>query len=367
MENRTIPTRQLSLTLDFHWKFNKYNIDYVCEFMQFVPVKEQVKVYLESFYLQSLEKDIFYNDELQKLNAGFRIFLKQLSYKEDFKKEKFIFTCELYFDDSSEKLRRDSQAVIEEARAKFKNIPGIYLIRISDGVYIGQSVRVISRLQQHLKNLYSGIHPNQNLQSDWDGQENFDFHFELLDYAPSTLEGIALQKWLEQSEKNSIIFFRSKNKRVLNISEGEFVPTASSKSEYAKAKNEYLKNYDALKKDIKTDRKKQKINLEKTLAELKVRRSKLFELKDDAIKTQKDIWTKKSAFSKLNSILIGKDKEENEIALRIKVVEKKIIEVSSAIRSVNFQLAQLRKRKYTEKEQEILKSLVFDRIKELEK
>lgn len=65
-------------------------------------------------------------------------------------------------------------------------LTGIYQIcsRSTSKVYVGSSVNVYARWQQHRRNLRYGTHSNRHLQTAWDtyGQENFEFSIvELVD------------------------------------------------------------------------------------------------------------------------------------------------------------------------------------------
>lgn len=64
-----------------------------------------------------------------------------------------------------------------------ENKPGLYKITnlTNNKVYIGQSIKVKSRLQNHKRLLTKGMHPNKHLQNAWN-ETNGKFIFELLEY-----------------------------------------------------------------------------------------------------------------------------------------------------------------------------------------
>lgn len=62
-------------------------------------------------------------------------------------------------------------------------ISGIYSIRniVTDKIYIGSSVNIINRMQEHYRNLERNKHNNKHLQSSWDKHSKENFEFKLIE------------------------------------------------------------------------------------------------------------------------------------------------------------------------------------------
>lgn len=67
---------------------------------------------------------------------------------------------------------------------EFKNVPGIYKISIvgTNKVYIGESIKVKSRLKKHMLNLSKQRHSNPILQNIYNKYGKDAFDFEILEY-----------------------------------------------------------------------------------------------------------------------------------------------------------------------------------------
>jgi chorismate mutase len=85
---------------------------------------------------------------------------------------------------------------------KAENRPGIYTIchLPSNSVYVGQANKVVSRWNQHLKQLRAGSHHNGDLQHLWSRDPEYHFQFAVVKYAAEGLSPLALQRWLNAEE-----------------------------------------------------------------------------------------------------------------------------------------------------------------------
>ncbi|WP_411341758.1 HIRAN domain-containing protein [Sphingopyxis sp. J-6] len=101
---------------------------------------------------------------------------------------------------------------------------GIYRIFIkdSDRCYIGQSVNIRNRIRQHWDELGRGTHLNSELRREWRSRNPADFLAEVLERAPSGLNGLELARWLVERERAWIDAFGGLQKTI-NVEEPKIV------------------------------------------------------------------------------------------------------------------------------------------------
>lgn len=89
-----------------------------------------------------------------------------------------------------------------------KNVSGIYLIKnvINNKVYIGQSINIERRINDHKKLLKGNRHDNKHLQSAWNKNGKESFSFEILEECPIDE--------LNSKEKYYIELFNSLNPKI---------------------------------------------------------------------------------------------------------------------------------------------------------
>lgn len=118
---------------------------------------------------------------------------------------------------------------------QIENIPGVYLIKCKEHIYIGSSMRLKSRLRDHITRMKSREHSNKNLKYCYRKYKKEDFSLEILEYfIPGTDERIvreAEHKYLEEYSPDMNVMKSSKNsicspngKKVYQYTlDGEFV------------------------------------------------------------------------------------------------------------------------------------------------
>ncbi|MES2493575.1 MAG: HIRAN domain-containing protein [Pseudomonadota bacterium] len=88
-------------------------------------------------------------------------------------------------------------------------VVGIYRIFIKryERCYIGQSINVQNRLEEHWDELSRGIHTNPELRRAWQAEGAAVFGAEVLEKAPRGLSGLALARWLVERERAWVTSF----------------------------------------------------------------------------------------------------------------------------------------------------------------
>lgn len=110
------------------------------------------------------------------------------------------------------------------------NQPGIYCILhvLSGTRYIGQTISLDRRWQQHQEALANGSHHNPRLQKAWSADGADAFEFKRLEVAPAYLNGLPLQEWLAEREADYIDTHKA-TRQAFNIVDAELVETAASR------------------------------------------------------------------------------------------------------------------------------------------
>lgn len=108
--------------------------------------------------------------------------------------------------------------------------PGIYKIesKPDQKSYIGQAQNIDRRVGEHRVELTLGVHSNADLQALWDLRNPKDFRIAVVEKAPENLNAYELQEWLAEKERYWIDKER-KERRSLNILDGEFVYTKQAR------------------------------------------------------------------------------------------------------------------------------------------
>lgn len=92
---------------------------------------------------------------------------------------------------------------------KRKKHSGIYLIKIKETYYIGQSVDIMSRWNTHLTQLFAGTHHNKFLLEEFNNNNYRDINFSILK--------LCKKKELDKYEKEYIKLFSTEGKNIVNI------------------------------------------------------------------------------------------------------------------------------------------------------
>ena len=92
---------------------------------------------------------------------------------------------------------------------------GVYIIKVGEYVYIGESLNVENRWLQHQDDLQNNIHPNRQLQSLYN--QNLDFKFEILESIPFSQGHNVYFKLLNlQKEQKYIQQYKDNGYKILN-------------------------------------------------------------------------------------------------------------------------------------------------------
>lgn len=128
---------------------------------------------------------------------------------------------------------------------KAENRPGIYTIRHlpSNSVYVGQANKVVSRWNQHLKQLRAGSHHNRDLQQLWSRDPEFHFQFTVAKYAAEGLSPLALQRWLH-AEELALLNTLKGTCNCLNAATPAIKSTSKAAEEYKEEKRKKDKEHD---------------------------------------------------------------------------------------------------------------------------
>ena len=100
----------------------------------------------------------------------------------------------------------------------YRGHTGIYVILNDDAkvAYVGQSVDIGIRIEQHGVELINGVHHNSRLQSLWGECRGAGFHWKVVAHAPKDLSELELRRWLADKEDETLELYKATH-RVLNI------------------------------------------------------------------------------------------------------------------------------------------------------
>lgn len=114
---------------------------------------------------------------------------------------------------------------------------GIYLIihRTSCSIYVGQSVRIRTRLEGHYEHLTTQTHHNHGLQGLWNTHPPETFETHAYQVCPAGLSPLERQRWLVKAEREAIQKATGKA-NVLNQAEPEIVETPDALFEFQQSK-----------------------------------------------------------------------------------------------------------------------------------
>ena len=98
---------------------------------------------------------------------------------------------------------------VKKVFSRRKKHSGIYLLKIKDSYYIGQSVDIFSRWNTHLTQLFAETHHNKHLVELFNSNSYRDIEFSILK--------LCKKSELNKLEKEYIISYRNEGKNVINI------------------------------------------------------------------------------------------------------------------------------------------------------
>ena len=142
-------------------------------------------------------------------------------------------------------------------RFKHSNkIIGIYVIIITDNstdqtfAYVGQSVDVNQRIENHWRELNSLIHKNRHLQSLWNELGAECFEVRMLEVANKSFGNeLEQQRWLAQRENHYIKSYKNSDTKCINIMDAKIANTAEAQKLYVLE----LKRYDEAIKRVRKE------------------------------------------------------------------------------------------------------------------
>ena len=283
------------------------------------------------------------------------------SISEYFNKEMVLRGCEYICKTTSHQLTTDNEYidfefevdVIEKNQIKIENVKrnldfynklnnkiiGIYLLKIDDLSYIGQSSHIYKRLDNHLNSLNEGNHHNNELQDAWD--QGFEkISIEVLEKLDKQLTPMQQQEWLAEKEIQYIDKFADCN--LANKTKGELIVTNKSYEEYM-LRNSVIEN------KIKYERKDKKIKYQKMIDDI-INSNHKIRSSIDSIELQiNEIKSNKSFFESFMSIF-GFLSDDEKILLNLKAKQEQLLTPRDIIFDLNHKMKQLRKRNFTEEE-----------------
>lgn len=283
------------------------------------------------------------------------------SVSEFFDKEMVMRGCEYVFKTTSYQLTKDNEYInfefevdlVEKSQIKIEyvkrnldifnklnnKIIGIYLFKIDDLSYIGQSSHIYRRLDNHLNALNEGNHHNNELQDAWD--QGFEkISIEVLEKLDKQLSPMQQQEWLAEKEIQYIDKFADCN--LANKTKGELIVTNKSYEEYM-LRNSVIEN------KIKYERKDKKIKYQKMIDYI-INSNHKIRASIDSIELQiKEIKSNKSFFESFVSFF-GFLSDDEIILLNLKAKQEQLLTPRDIIFDLNHKMQQLRKRNFTEEE-----------------
>lgn len=170
-----------------------------------------------------------------------------------------------------------------------KHITGVYVIKctITHKIYIGSSVDIRSRWNNHIHELRQGVHANYYLQAEWNtyGEDSFEF---------SILDTCGDLKKLQSLEQHYLDLFRSYNRNIgYNIAQKAFLPpmtkeSRKKQSESLKKNTQFIEKNRKFLKDLHNDpvRHKHLINSVKNSQKVKNNLKKLNESQEHKLQVQ---------------------------------------------------------------------------------
>jgi len=290
------------------------------------------------------------------------------SISEYFNKEMVLRGCEYFFKTTSHQLTTDNEYinfefevdVIEKNQIKIEfvkrnldfynklnnKIIGIYLLKIDNLSYIGQSAHIYKRLDNHLDSLNKGNHHNDELQDAW--EQGFEkISIEVLEKLDKQLTNIQQQEWLAEKEIQYIDKFADCN--LANKTKGELIVTSKSYAEYM-LRNSSIEN------KIKYERKDKKIKYQEMIDVITINNQKIRNTIDSIELQIKDIKANKSFFESFVSFF-GFIKEDEKNLLNLKAKQEQLFTPRDIIFDLNHKMKQLRKRNFTDEEVEEMEKL----------
>jgi hypothetical protein len=345
----------------------------ICSEMKF---KIQLKI-KNKYEFKSIDLDFFgddlavalENDNLFLFYFDLKLIRLDVSISEYFDKEIVLRGCEYVFKTISYQLTKDNEYIdfefevdlIEQNQIKieyakrnlniFNNklnnkIIGIYLFRIDDLSYIGQSSHIYRRLDNHLNSLNEGNHHNNELQDAWN--QGFEkISIEVLEKLDNQLTPMQQQEWLAEKEIQYIEKFADCN--LANKTKGELIITNKS---YA----EYMQRNSSIENKIKSERKNKKIQYQEMIDAITINNQKIRNTIDSIDLQIKKINANKTSFESFVSFF-GFIKEDEKNLLNLKANQKQLLTPRDVIFDLNHKMSQLRKRKFTEEEVKEMKKL----------
>jgi len=336
----------LSVRIKNKYEFNKIDLDFIGDDLSVVLENDYFCLYLNDTKLIELDDSASVNFDKEKILKNAKYIFTNLSHNFSRNNEYIDFEFEVnVLEQNQIKIESVKKRLRFYDNVNYKTI-GIYLLKIDNVNYIGQSSHIYKRLDNHLTTLNDGKHTNDVLQEAWDeGFENITLI--VLEKLDKPLTPILQQEWLAEKEIHYIEKFSQEN--LANKTKGELIVTSQS---YA----EYIQRNSAIEKKIKDKRKEKKIEYQKLMDEnheIYKRNKKIVDSIELQIKALKD---KKSFFKSFISYfgVINQD-ERDLLELKAKQIQPSMSQ--NEIFELNYKMSQLRKRNFTEEEVEEMKKL----------
>jgi hypothetical protein len=349
--------KNIKLIVKNQYEFLHIDLDYFGEYISIIKKDELFYFQISNEQFIKIEDELLEFFGLKNINEIPIYNFKVLSHKVINYGKQIEFECELEL-----VIKKLIGSKIDIAKSKLSSILsenhrviGIYLISIDSVNYIGQSTNIYRRLNEHIKSLSEGVHVNASLQSAWDS-EFTEIKFEILNSLNHSLKPIERQEWLAQNEIKYIQLYSDEN--LSNETKGEFIPTKDSYAEY-KSKNLTAEAF------ILDERKKKKIDYMKNRDELTEVNINLRKSIEDIKTSINLINSKKTTFQNFLSIFGSMDNQEKSLFDLKNIYEKNYIINRDKIFEINFQISQLKRRKFTQEEVDLMEKMGRKFIEEL--
>jgi len=240
----------LSVRIKNRYEFNKIDLDFIGDDLSVVLENDYLCLFLNDTKLIELDDSASVNFDREKILRNAKYIFTTLSHNLSRNNEYIDFEFEVNVLEKNQikiELAKNRLRFYEHVNSK---IIGIYLLKIDNVNYIGQSSHIYKRLDNHLTSLNDSKHHNDVLQEAWDeGFQNITLT--VLEELTKPLTPILQQEWLAEKEIHFIKKFSQEN--LANKTKGELIVTSQS---YA----EYIERNSAIEKMIKDKRKEDAVN-----------------------------------------------------------------------------------------------------------
>ncbi len=337
----------IKIKIKNNYSYLRDGLEHIGERISIVLIDDELYLIVDSNDPIIIENDLFNILEKDKIRNGSTYNFEVVEHypDEDFQDiwvKLRVDLAESYIDKLSQ-----AKELLDYNPHNLEKIIGIYLLEIDGLKYVGQSNDLYRRLDEHLNSLSQGVHINQFLQDAWDKGFN-DISFKILDRLIVKLNPLERQEWLAEKEKLHIKLLRDEN--LANQTLGEFIPTQESYRQYV--------NNNLNAEDLIFKRRARRLSRYKKLLELLGKKVRYLRSQIDRAEGEiKSVREKRSRFIQILSIFGKVNADESAILVSIDHLNTAYFRNREMVFQINFKISQLKSKKFTEQEIEIMEKL----------